>query len=79
MDTTTLRAIAQTTGGKFYEAASKDQLEKIYQEIDQLERTKFIQQNHGHKFEAYSPFAWVALGLLLLEILLRLTWLRRIP
>lgn len=79
MDTTTLRAIAQTTGGKFYEAASKDQLEKIYQEIDQLERTKFIQQNHGHKFEAYSPFAWVALGLLLLEIVLRLTWLRRIP
>ena len=79
MDPNTLRAIAKTTGGKFYEAASKGELEKIYQDIDQLERTKLVQQNHSQKFEAYTPFAWAAFGLLLLEILLRLTWLRRIP
>ena len=79
MDPATLRAIAKTTGGKFYEAASKRELEKIYQDIDQLERSKLVQQNHSQKYEAYAPFAWAAFVLLLIEILLRLTWLRRIP
>ena len=54
-------------------------LEKIYQDIDQLERSKLVQQNHSQKYEAYAPFAWAAFVLLLIEILLRLTWLRRIP
>ena len=79
MDPATLRAIAKTTGGKFYEAASKRELEKIYQDIDQLEHSKLVQQNHSQKYEAYAPFAWAAFVLLLIEILLRLTWLRRIP
>ena len=79
MDPATLRAIAKTTGGKFYEAASKRELEKIYQDIDQLEHSKLVQQNHSQKYEAYAPFAWAAFVLLLIEILLRFTWLRRIP
>lgn len=79
MDPTTLRAIAKTTGGLYYAAASKSELRNIYQDIDQLERTKLKQHNYNKRYEAYAPFAWGAILLLLLEILLRYTWLRRIP
>ena len=51
----------------------------VYQDIDKLERTKLKQHHYNKYYEAYPSFAWAALGLLLIEILLRLTWLRRIP
>lgn len=79
MDSETLKAIAKTTGGLYYAADNKDQLRKIYQDIDQLERTKLKAIRHGRRYEAYFPFAVAALSLLLLEIFLRQTWLRRIP
>lgn len=78
-DPATLRAIARKTNGRFYEAASSTQLKKIYQDIDRLERSKLKQHNHNRHYEAYAPFAWAAFLLLLLEIILRYTWLRRIP
>ena len=33
----------------------------------------------ARRYEAYMPFAIAALVLLLVEVLLRLTWLRRLP
>lgn len=79
MDPTTLRGIAKATGGLYYAAASKRELRSIYQDIDKLERTKLKQHHYNKYYEAFPPFAWAALLLFLLEIVLRLTWLRRIP
>ena len=79
MDPNTLRDIAKATGGLYYAAASKSELRNIYRDIDKLERTKLKQHHYNKYYEAFTPFAWAALALLLLEVVLRLTWLRRIP
>lgn len=79
MDPATLRSIAQTTGGIYYAASSKKELQNIYKDIDKLERRKLKQHHYNKYYEAFPPFAWTALMLLLIEVLLRLTWLRRIP
>lgn len=78
-DPETLRMIAQTTGGVFYQAESNTKLKEIYDDIDRLEKTKFKVLHYDRKYEAYVPFALAALFALMLEILLRLTILRRIP
>lgn len=78
-DPEVLQSIAQTTGGKFYMAQSREQLSEIYGEIDKLEKTKLKVMNYSKKYEAYLPFAFAALLLLVVEIVLRLTWFRRIP
>ena len=40
VDESTLKEVAAKTGGKFYRAENKEQLEEIYSEIDQLEKTE---------------------------------------
>ena len=79
IDAQTLRDIAQTTDGNFYRATSTAELKKIYKDIDKLEKSKFNVKHFAKRYEAYQPFALGALLVLLLEILLRLTWFRRIP
>ena len=79
IDTQTLKEIAQTTDGNFYRATSTAELKKIYRDIDKLEKTKMSVKHYAKLYEAYQPFALAALFVLLLEILLRITWFRRIP
>ncbi len=79
IDTQTLKEIAQTTDGNFYRATSVSELKKIYADIDKLEKTKMSVKHYAKLYEAYQPFALAALLVLLLEILLRITWFRRIP
>lgn len=74
-----LQMIADITGGKFFQANSKEELSKVYTEIDQLEKTKYMVLTYDRRYEAYAPFALGVFVLLLLEWLLRVTWLRRIP
>ena len=79
IDETTLKRIAQVTGGQYFRATDKESLRGIYAEIDTLERTKLnIQQFKEHE-EMYQIFAFFAFLLLAIEILLRFTILRRIP
>ncbi len=79
MDPATLQEIAQLTGGLFYKAESREKLSTIYQNIDTLEKTKLKVQNYDRRYEAYQPFALFAFLLLLIEVLLRTTYLRRLP
>lgn len=79
MDPETLKEIAATTGGIFYQAESNKKLREIYDDIDKLEKTKLKVLNYDRHYEAYQYFALAAFILFALEVLLRLTWLRRIP
>lgn len=79
IDNKTLSEIAAATDGDFYRATNTKELRKIYQEIDQLEKSKLNVKKFSKKFEAYQPFVLVAVLALLLEILLRITVFRRIP
>ncbi len=79
IDSRTLTDIAQTTGGSFYRATNAGQLKKIYHDIDQMEKTRMSVRHFARHYEAYQPWLWAAFLVLLAEVLLRLTWLRRMP
>ncbi len=79
IDYKTLQNIAVSTNGEFYRAQSQAELSKIYQDIDKLEKTKLRVKAYSHLHEAYMPFAWLALFIFCLDLLLRLTAFRRLP
>ena len=79
IDYKTLQNIAVATNGEFYRAQSQAELSKIYQDIDKLEKTKLRVKAYSHLHEAYMPFAWLALFIFCLDLLLRLTVFRRLP
>jgi len=79
IDEVTLKKIAKITDGEYFRATSKMQLKKIYEKIDQLEKTKIKVKEYSKKEEKYFWFGLLALLAFSLEILLRFTILRRIP
>ncbi|MBP5629640.1 MAG: VWA domain-containing protein [Bacteroidaceae bacterium] len=79
IDTNMLKEIASTTGGKFYRATNNNELEKIYEDISKLEKSRIMVTNYTKRHEAYYPFALIALIALLLELLLSNTLLKKIP
>lgn len=78
-DPETLKQIAAITGGIYYAADTESQLRAIYEDIDKLEKNKLEIQNYQRHYEAYEWFALLALACVMLELLLRLLLLRRIP
>jgi Ca-activated chloride channel family protein len=74
-----LRRMAEETGGKYFRAKDREGLENIYRQIDQLEKSKIEISSYKRYKELFLPFALAALGFLLLEILLRLTVLKKFP
>ena len=79
IDEQPLRQIASVTGGEYYRATNNSKLKSIYNEIDKLEKTKMKVHEYSKKNEEYRDFGLAALLLLLLEIILRNTVLRRLP
>ena len=74
-----LTDIATVTGGKYFRATDKNKLKGIFEEIDQMEKTKISVKEYSKKQEEYLPFALAAFILLAIHILLRNTLLRTIP
>lgn len=79
IDTKTLEEIAEKTDGNFYRATNNSELNQIYKDIDKLERSKLSVKKFSKRYEAFQPFAIAAMLSLLLEVILRLTYFRRIP
>lgn len=79
VDDALLKAIAETTGGKFFQATNELALERVYDEIDRLEKTRVEVTRFKRYSEAFHPFVAAALLLLLLEILTRYLLLRPLP
>lgn len=73
VDESTLRMIAEKTNGKFYRATDKQTLGKIFQEIDQLEKSRtLIIRDEEHKSYSYI-FIYLAYALFLLYLFLKIT------
>lgn len=68
-----LQSIADETGGKYYRATSKESLQQIYDEIDQLERSKIEINEFTRVHEEFLTFVLWSLACLLLVFLLRNT------
>ncbi|MFV8280649.1 vWA domain-containing protein [Christiangramia marina] len=76
IDEKLLSQIASTTGGKYFRATDNEKLEAIYEEIDALEKTEIEEFRYYNYDEKYRPLVLLAGGLLLLEVLLRMTVFR---
>lgn len=79
IDEETLTEIAAITGGQYFRAQDTEGLRQVYNEIDEMEKYLISVQNVTRRQELFLPFALAALALILLELLLRRTWLRSIP
>lgn len=79
IDEETLKTIATLTGGKYFRATGNNVLKEVFAEIDQLEKTQMDVKHFSHTEDNYMTWAWLALGLFCLEIILRHTLLRTIP
>lgn len=79
IDEKTLTTVADITGGKYFRATDNRTLRAIYHDIDQLEKTKIEVSAYRRYRELF--YGWLAGGLvvLLLEIGLGATVLRKIP
>lgn len=74
-----LKEIASETGGKYFRAKDDQALAGIYSEIDQLEKTKLNITVTRRYTERFQPLIFLAIGLILSELLLRFTVFRQFP
>ena len=79
IDEDVLQQIAKMTGGSFFRATDNVTLSAIYGEIDQMEKTKLQVREYKKRNEEFFPYLLTAIVLLILEILIRNTLLRRLP
>lgn len=71
IDEDTLKEIASTTGGKYYRADSENKLQEIYSDINTLEKTDIkVTKNYNYE-EYFKVFLWIALGMLVFDVVLR--------
>ena len=79
IDEKTLTAMAEMTGGKYFRATDNAKLKAIYDEINQLEKSKVEVFEHISYHELFLHWVLAAIGLLALEFLLSNLVLKRIP
>jgi Ca-activated chloride channel family protein len=79
IDEELLQQVAAMTDGKYFRATSNQKLEDVYQEIDQLEKSKIDVTEFHKKSEEFYPLALLALVLFGLELLLKNTLFRSTP
>ena len=79
IDEKQLKGIAAETGGRYFRAKNNEGLTGIYDEIDQLEKSKVEISTRARYTEKFFPFIAAALALLFLEMLLKFTVFRKFP
>ena len=79
IDEKILKEIAQITGGSYFRATDKESLEKIFEEIDGLEKTKIEVKQFTRYSELFVPYLFIALGVVVAEVTLANTKFRKIP
>lgn len=79
LDDELLAKIADITGGKSYRAQNRGELEKVFAEIDKLEKREIRRPPVVATADHYAPFLYAALLLLLAESALAATALLRWP
>ncbi|MEZ4648814.1 MAG: VWA domain-containing protein [Candidatus Eisenbacteria bacterium] len=79
VDEETLTQIADITEGKYFRATDAESLAGIYSRIDALEKTVIETREWVNYSDVGNRFLLPALGLLLLELVTGLAFLRRLP
>lgn len=76
LDEDLMKDIAKTTGGKYFRATDTKSLKEIYDEINQLEKTKIDEQKFVNTDEKFHLFALISFILLCIEFVIRKTLFR---
>jgi Ca-activated chloride channel family protein len=79
LDEATLLQIARTTEGEYFRATDSEELMKIYDRIDELERTTIETSTFINYTDRFQYAALPALALLVLQLLVSELWLREWP
>jgi Ca-activated chloride channel family protein len=79
VDEALLQEIAERTDGRFYKATDRETLRSIFDEIDRLERTPIRSKRYVRYREAFQPFAWAGLALMLVPLVARVSRLTAEP
>jgi len=79
IDEKTLQDIATITDGKYFRATNNNALKEIYQDIDELEKSKIEVTEFHKRSEEFLPFTLWALILLFCGFILKITYLKQIP
>jgi Ca-activated chloride channel family protein len=79
IDEAMMTKIAETTGGQYFRATNNRALAEIYEKIDKLEKTKIEITSYKNASEKYHSWLWGGLLLLLIELGLSRTILRKLP
>ena len=79
IDEDTLKKISDLTGGQYFRATNLESLKAIYKQIDEMEKSEVKVIDHSEYTELFHYFLIPGILLLLLEIALSNTVLRRIP
>ncbi|MEL6273493.1 MAG: VWA domain-containing protein [Bacteroidota bacterium] len=79
VDEDLLEYIATTTNGRYFRAKDTEELESIYDYIDDLEKTEIETTVFKRYQEEFGRFLFIGLLLLLIELVLRYTVLRTVP
>jgi len=79
IDENLLKQIAGITDGKYFRATDNRKLVQIYDEIDRLEKTRIEVTSYRNAKELFYGWAFSGLFLLLVDVGLTRTYLRRLP
>jgi Ca-activated chloride channel homolog len=79
IDETLLTQIAQLSGGRYYRAQTRQALERIYREIDRLEKSTVKVRRYVDYTPRHLPLVLLAMALLVGEWLLRSSKWGRVP
>jgi Ca-activated chloride channel family protein len=79
VDEETLQKIAGLTGGEYFRATDRQSLEKIYKEINSMEKTEIKVKEYTRYSELFIYFLGLALFFFMGEIILANTKFRKIP
>lgn len=79
VDEPTLQKIAAITNGKYFRATNNQTLRNIYREIDKLEKSRFEIKSYRSYSELFTDWAGAGLAIIILEVILSGTILRKHP
>ncbi len=79
IDENIMKQISGITGGKYFRATDNRKLVQIYDEIDRLEKTRVEVTSYRNAKELFYSWAFVGLFLLIADLGLSRTYLRRLP
>ena len=79
IDEELLEDIARLTGGRYFRATDPEALNRIFQQIDRLEKTPVVVTRYTQYNEAFHLPLFVGLGALGFELLLAATIVVRVP